>query len=319
VGRLAITDCKTFKTATKKLVRAAVSRGITDIFTRVIAQVLVRSNPPKLAYTLDICDPAQVAQVGRTMVNEARFIRATGLRGIWMDVEPYNNANLWYAEKQPGTQCYGKSYDAASAAYYSLGTTVGHALLGADPSIQILFSPGIEVSYYRTGTYAHFPDFYAGLLAVVSKTHHARGIVTATEMAYGWTNTSWFPLIVKYAMGTGTWSNHTSGLQEILQGYDKEFGTKTWQWHLKHDSIALGTWPLSRTGAWNYPADSFPQIVTAQRSASLAYSWIYDENGQWLKSSYTCTSQGQTVTGDLPCPGRILSATLPPLPKPKTP
>jgi hypothetical protein len=313
IGRLPSDQRSAYSQQVKTLAQGAATRHISQIFLRLNAQVYAPSHPAGQAYTLDPCDSTQVAQVQQTMTNEAQLVLATGVRGLWMDAEPYNNAKFWYAEQQAGTQCSGLNYTQAALKYYALGKTVAHALLTVDPGMQILISPGIGVSYYRTSQYAHFPDFYAGMLAVASQTPGAQGIVSATEVAYSWTNTSWFPLMASYEMGVGTWSNHTSGLQQILQAYDQGFGTTTWQWHLQHDSDALGTWPLGNTGAWNYSQASFPAVVTAQRAASPAYTWIRDENGQWFKptAAGTCVLGTQTYQGDQTCAGWMLGKLLP--------
>lgn len=319
VGRLPHDDyCKLFN-QTQTIVSAARSRGITDIFLRLLADVYVPSRPRVTRYTFDIFDPVQQSAFQQTVKNQAEFARAAGLKGIWLDMEPYDFPYYWRQDQDSSMLAYGRAQSDVEAQYFKTGQLLEQTALSAYPGIQIMLSPG--GGYSRSGPeslYEYYGWFYAGMVQA-AQAASANGFVIATEAGFGISDLNSFHGIYNYEEGSAAIGGNYSLFHDALQSYDLANHTGLLSWQLAHSTVSLPSWPY-RDGSrspvahttMRYPLETFQQIIKTERSLSPQYTWIYSETDGWLQSSYTCAwPPGGITTSSLACPGLVLRDTLP--------
>src|SRR5829696_6769125 len=207
---------------------------------------------------------------------QAAFALQTGLAGIWLDAEDYEERNIWLQEQDPGKHAYGRPAEEVQDHYRAAGQQFVQAIIAEYPEAEILLAPSLHLSAVWESC-RHLPDFYDGMASV----NNHMGIVITTEMSYSYSTEDELSAVVS----------------------DEE------HYLADNSTVALGYWPKDETAE---TMDALAEAVRIGRQYSGKYSWVYDEDGIFVQDSpHSCLWEGWSPGHT--CLAKPLQDVLPPL------
>jgi hypothetical protein len=225
---------------------------------------------------IDVYAQEDVDTMIRSTRAQAAFALQTGLAGIWLDAEDYEERNIWVQEQDPGKRAYGRPAEEVQEQYRAAGQQFVQAIMAEYPEAEILLAPSLHLSAVWESC-RHLPDFYNGMASV----NNHMGIVITTEMSYSYSSEDELSAVVS----------------------DEE------HYLADNSSVALGYWPKDETAE---TMDALAEAVRIGRQYSGKYTWVYDEDGIFVQDSpHSCLWEGWSPGHA--CLAKPLQDVLPPL------
>lgn len=225
--------------------RMFAARGVADNFLKVATVYQVE---PRLDWT----NAQQRSLIVNNFREGARMARYAGLKGVALDLEPYQR-NLWASDP---------SLPGKAALVLQLGREVGAAIKAEFPDATVIVLPEVRSDAAGTTRFAEnyrlSPEFWQGLMQA-----RFRQTVIATEHSYS--------------------APHPAQIiPNIHRRYAADFGTAAYNG--QRLSIAIGIWPLGKTYTNKQAQETvmqFRQQLEESFESGQPYVWIYGQGSAW--------------------------------------
>lgn len=288
VSRMDPTDLNRFKDDVTKASALSKSLGMESLFIRLTAA--------ETGYW-DVFDAFDNQKILQTAKNQAKFAKETGLKGIWIDAEPYNHTYLWRQNEDKDKKAYQKTDQETGSRYFNLGKSFMESLLVEYPDIEVLFAP----SFYADGMYTSYkflPNFYAGMASA----NPQKGIIRTTEASYGYSSAQDLGFV--FGFENALYNSYQDqdedknwvSVRQVIKDYNQQNGNSNLLTFFKTKSpLALSFWPQDRSQSQE-GIDKFTNALKTSRKmimddyqidpAISKYTWVYDEYGLFIKDEY---------------------------------